>query len=139
MKSLLVFFLLALSTFTFAGDTPSEEFMSVIEQEQYLKKIASGIRKEYWVAGHQDVQSRETFVTKAILDDHVKKERRYHDYLDTDQVSDLYRCYYRKNCELYLVRVSSDYWGGYGETAHFVMMYTDTRRYFEHNHVMYSE
>lgn len=139
MNSFLIIVSLFFSVLTYGGDSPSETYMSLKEQGDFINEISKNIRKEYWVSGHQDVSSGVEFVTKKLLDDHVKKENRYESSLDSAQVSELYRCYYKGTCELYVVYVSGSYWGGYGESAHFVMIYTNTRKYFEMSHIIYAE
>lgn len=139
MKTLVLLTSLLISNLIFAGDFPSETHMSNEEQKTYIDDVAKEIRKVYWVSGHEDVSSGTEFVTKKVLDDHVKKDNRYETTLDDDQVGELYRCYYKASCELYVVYVSGSYWGGYGESAHFVLLYTDTRKHFEISHTIYAE
>lgn len=141
MKLLAFITLLLISTFSFAGDTPSEEFMSLKEQNDYITNVAKNIRKEYWRSGHEDVYSSEEFVTKAKLDEHYQQtlDGRFENSLDSDEFSQLYRCLNSSKCELYLVGVSGSYWGGYGESAHFVLLYTQSKKHFEVSHVIYAE
>jgi hypothetical protein len=139
MKKLVILTILFTSNLLFAGDLPSETHMSNEQQKTYLDEVAKEIRKVYWISGHQDVSSGTEFVTKKVLDDHVKKDNRYESPLDSDQVAELYRCYYKATCELYVVYVSGSYWGGYGESAHFIQLYTDTRKHFEISHTIYAE
>ncbi|CAM9917301.1 unnamed protein product [Chrysoparadoxa australica] len=141
MKLITLLSVLFLSTFSFAGETPSEEFMSVEAQNKYITNVAKNIRKGYWQSGHEDVYSHTTFVTKAFLDDHYKQteEGRFESSLDSDEFSQLYRCVNSSKCELYLVSVSGSYWGGYGESAHFVLLYTNTKKSFEISHTIYAE
>ena len=139
MKVILGLFLLASSFMTFAGDTPREEFMSIEAQGEYVDKVAKGIRRNLWINGYEDVASNEYFVTKAMLDAHVKQGNQYENYLDSDEIAELYKCYYRSYCELYLVRVSSNYWGGWGEEAHFVTLNTEKKKHEVYSHVVYAE
>lgn len=141
MKTLLMISMLFVSTFSMAGETPSEAYMSLQEQGKYITNVAKNIRKEYWQSGHDDVNSYDEFVTKAMLDDHYQQtvDGRFENSLDSDEFSQLYRCYNSQKCELYLVGVSGSYWGGYGETAHFVLLWTNTKKHFEVSHVIYAE
>lgn len=139
MKVILGLLLLASSVVSFAGDTPREEFMSTEAQGEYVDKVAKEIRRNLWRTGYLEVNSNEYFVTKTMLDAHVKQDNQYENYLDSDEIAELYKCYYRSYCELYLVRVSSNFWGGWGEEAHFVALNTEKKKHEVYSHVVYSE
>lgn len=115
--------------------------MTVAEQDARIKAIAKHIRHTYWKSGHEDVTSGETRMTKALLDEHVRKGNRrgFEDWLDQDQISSLYRCHYSKNCSLYLIEVGGQYWGGDGVMAHFILLYLKSGKYYEIKHTIYSE
>jgi hypothetical protein len=134
MKSLVM--LLVLSFGVSASD-----LMSVKEQAVYVDSVAKELRRDMWVAGHDYVNSSITKVTKAILDEYVANDqnRNYEDSLSRDEISNLYRCHYNTMCELFLVVVSSEYWGGYGEEGNFVLLNTKLRNHSTISHVIYSE
>lgn len=113
--------------------------MSAPEQEKELVLISKNIRKKYWRSGHEDVSSFSTFMTKKKLDKHLEPSNRYESDLDEDEVSQLYKCQFSKSCELYLVSVSGSYWGGYGVSAHFILLYTKSGKHFQISHTVYSE
>jgi len=138
MKSLLVVTVFLFSAYTFATG-PSEEFMSVSEQEKEMELISKNIRKKYWRSGHEDVNSYSNFVSKAKLEEHLDPSNRYESDLYDDEVAQLYTCNFSKSCELYLVSVSGSYWGGYGESAHFILLYTKSGKHFEISHTVYAE
>lgn len=139
MKLLIALSMFSLSLMSFAGDIPREEYMTIEAQNEYVTQVAKSIRRDLWVNGYEDVVSNEYFVTKSMLDEHVKQGNNYENHLDSDEVSELYKCYYRSFCELYLVRVSSNYWGGYGEEAHFVALNTEKGKHEVFSHVVYAE
>lgn len=139
MKLLIALSMFSLSLMSFAGDIPCEEYMTIDAQNEYVTQVAKSIRRDLWVNGYEDVVSNEYFVTKSMLDEHVKQGNNYENHLDSDEVSELYKCYYRSFCELYLVRVSSNYWGGYGEEAHFVALNTEKGKHEVFSHVVYAE
>jgi hypothetical protein len=139
MRILVLGFFIVFSLSSLAGESPREEFMSKLEQANFIDDVAKEIRRDLWINGYEDVSSNQYFVTKSLLDNHVKKDRQYESHLDSDEVSELYKCYYRTYCELYLVRVSSNYWGGYGEEAHFIALNTERKKYETFSHVIYAE
>lgn len=139
MRSLLITFTFLLSASLLAADKPSEKYMSLKEQGEYITKTAKNIRRSYWIQGHEEVSSSETFVTKKILDNHYADNSSFENSLDDEEFSQLYRCYNSKKCELYLVNVSGSYWGGWGQSAHFVLLFTEKKRHSEISHVVYAE
>jgi hypothetical protein len=112
--------------------------MSIEAQESKVEKIAKAIRRNYWRSGHEDVSSHEFFVTKAALDEHTTVSN-YENSLASDEVAQLYKCHYSRSCELYQVNVGGSYWGGYGTSAHFVLLYTKSGKHFEISHITYAE
>ena len=115
--------------------------MTEAEKAEYLTYTAKELRRDLWRSGHEDVHSHIEKVTKEKLDEYVKHENNedYDDMLDQDQISDLYRCHYRKTCELHLINVSGSYWGGYGVSAHFILLDTLKRKHYEIAHTAYAE
>ena len=119
----------------------SSQKMTKKEQEKYVKKVAKELRRSLWVRGYEDVTSNSVFVTKEILNKHVRDENNssYEESLDSDQIADLYRCYYKSHCRLYGVFVSSSYQSGYGEDAHFILLNVDRRSHDMVEHTIYAE
>lgn len=140
MKKLVALLLLSFSLqMSVAGEVPNTTYMSLLEIDAFVNKVAKSIRRSYWVNGYEDVESQTTFMTKELIDNHVKKGNRYESNLSKDEVSNLYRCYYKEECELYLVTVSSSYHSGYGVVAHFVLLNTQKGKYEEISHAIYAE
>lgn len=139
MKALLSIVTLLIMNFAQAADIPSEQYMSLSEQNDYMVQEAKDIRRQYWQNGYEEVSSQTTFVTKDMLDEHVKQEQQYENYLSTEEVSKLYKCYYSKSCELYLVMTTSEFYSGTGMDAHFVMLYTKSKKSFTITHTVYAE
>lgn len=139
MKNLIILSLAILPNMLFAQ--MSEEFMTAAEQKAYVDKEAKEIRRQYYIAGHQYVNSSQHYQKKSDLDYYVKRETqsRYEEALDSEQISDLYRCYYSKTCEVYLVSLSSDFHGGYGQESHFILLNTKKGNHQEISHTVYSE
>ena len=121
--------------------TVSAVAMSPSAQDEYMAEVAKNIRKSFWQTGHVDVSSSVSKMTKETLDNHVKSENndQYESPLGSEEIASLYRCYYRKACELYLVDVGGSMYGGYGTSAHFILLYTKSKKHFEIKHVTYSE
>lgn len=115
--------------------------MTVSDQDDLVIEIAKELRRDFWVSGHQDVNSYEEKITLDFLNDYVKKEsnHRYESPLSRDEISSLYSCFHRKGCEVYFIGVSAEYWGGYGETGNFVLLNTSNRKYEMISHTIYAE
>lgn len=115
--------------------------MTRSEIENHIIQTAKELRRDLWVAGHAEVDSWHQKATLELINDHVKKENNqyYEDSLDRDEISDIYRCFYRKSCEVHFIGTSSEYWGGYGTEAHFVLLNTSTRKHHIISHVTYAE
>jgi hypothetical protein len=139
MKSLLLLSLFLVISSAQVSAAPSDEFMSIEEQGKKIEDLARGIRRNYWVSGHEDVSSHEFFMTKEAIDEHIEGNSYYEDALDTDEIEDLYKCHYSKSCELYQVSVSGSYWGGYGTSSHFILLYTKSGKSYEIEHITYAE
>lgn len=139
MKVIFLILMALMFNSAYAADIPSNKFMSTSEQTEYIANKAKKIRRSYWIDGYEGVESSEYFVTKELLDDHVKQSNSYETHLDREEISQLYRCYYSQSCELYLVRVGSNYYGGYGEEAHFVLLHTKSKKSFTIAHTVYAE
>jgi hypothetical protein len=118
---------------------PSEKYMTLAEQETFIEQKAKNIRREYHIGGYEDVSSSSVFFNKRKLDEYVKLADTYESFLDSDEVSQLYSCVAKENCELYLITVDSSYYSGSGTVAHFVMLYTATRKSFTLKHTIYAE
>ena len=143
MKAILTLLVLAFSINVSAAEKGPEKtpFMSKGEQMEYLYEVSKDIRRSYWVQGYDDVESSVYFMDKKSLDKHFSKEESeyYESHLDRDEISQLYKCHYSKKCETYLVHVSSSYYGGTGYEAHFVNLYTKTKKHFTFRHTIYAE
>ena len=135
MKVLLIIILaIATQTNAFASMTPTEEL-------KYVKQVAKEIRRDLWIAGHEDVDSSEGKMTKSELDNYVKQEinSRYETPLDSEEISELYRCHYTSHCSLYIISANSSYYSGYGIENHFVLLNTDEAKHVAISHVVYAE
>ena len=115
--------------------------MTLEDQESYIEDLAKYLRRDAWRSGHEEVSSYHVKATKEFLDDFVKSESngRYESALDSDEIADLYRCFYRQQCELYYVGVSSEYWGGYGETGNFILLNVTKENHRRISHTVYAE
>jgi hypothetical protein len=133
---LLVFLVLSFNQAFAEG--PDESFMTAAEQWEAVQEISKNIRRSMWIEGYEDVSSAEHYVKKDFLDDYVK-DMNFETNLDSDEVSQLYRCYHGKTCELYYVGVSSSMYGGWGEIGYFILFYPKSGRHFKISHVVYSE
>jgi hypothetical protein len=139
MRRIFLITMLLLTFHVAAKEAPSEQFMSLEQQTNELDTIANDIRKSFWQSGHDDVTSATYFMKKSMLDENVSRVKEYEDFLGQDEVAQLYKCYNSKSCELYLIFSSGSYWGGYGETAHYILLYTKSGKYLELSHIIYSE
>lgn len=115
--------------------------MTEQDQQEYIRVLAKDLRRDLWRSGHEDVSSVERKVTLEQLNDHVRKEnnQNYETPLNRDEISQLFRCYHRVNCELYYVGTSSEYWGGYGAEGHFVLLDVINEKHEMISHVEYAE
>jgi hypothetical protein len=115
--------------------------MTQTEINDYIVDTAKELRRDLWVAGHEEVGSWHEKATLELINDHVKQEnmQHYEDALDREQISDIYRCFHRKGCEVHFIGTSSEYWGGYGQEAHFVLLNTKDRYHHTISHVVYAE
>lgn len=133
-------FLIIFSVFQIeAASSPSEEFMSLNEQNEKIEEVAKSLRREHWINGYEDVESSEEYVTESWLNDYVRRDHLFEMNLYDDEVEELYECISKNNCELYYVSVSSDYMGGYGVEGNFILLYTQTKKYYKISHVVYAE
>lgn len=141
MKLVIALLMMSFSLLAFAGHNENFSLMSKEEQNSFIAEEAKQERRSFWQAGHADVSSSFSLVDKEFLDDYVRKYNndRYETPLDSDEISDLYRCFYGKTCQLYHIGVSSNYWGGYGETGIFVLLYTKTKKSWSIRHTIYAE
>ncbi len=124
-------------TSTFAG--PSEEFMSAQEQMKYINKAAKELRRTYWINGYEDVSTRQSHLSKTEIDELVRSDNNYHGHLDSDEVSDVYRCHYKSTCEVYLVNKTSSYHSGWGQEYYYFLLDTKNKRHDEVSHLVYGE
>lgn len=117
-----------------ASMTPSSEL-------KYVQKLAKEVRRDLWIAGHQYVDSTVTKFTKVKLDSYVKQENnsRFESPLAADEIGELYRCFYKSICSLYLISANSSYYSGYGVDAHFVLLNTEEGNHLTISHAVYSE
>lgn len=135
MRTLLLLTILITSTSSFASS------WTETDQQEIVSDIAKSFRQEFWIRGYAEVQSSFIKVTKEFLDEYVEGERNeyYEEPLSREEISDLYRCYYRKSCVLYLIELSSEMHGGYGTDGKFVMMYPKKHDYDTITHTTYNE
>jgi len=133
--------LLLLSMTSIASAGPSELFMSKKDQLAIIKEEAKELRRELWVSGHTNVDSYSEYMTKEMLDTYMKRDyyQNFEDMLGSDQISDVYKCFYSKSCEVYKIIRSGEMFGGYGSEAFFVMLYTKSGKIRTHGHLIYSE
>lgn len=126
-----ILILLTLSSTAFAANSELE----------FIENVAKQMRRDHWVNGYQDVHSTVDTVTKSLLNGYVRGEvnEGYENPLNRDEISSLYRCYYKQSCHLYLIQVSSEYYGGYGSESSFILLNPETLKYDEIRHVTYSE
>lgn len=126
---------------TFATRNTNFNLMSKAEQMEYIDDVAKDLRRDRWQSGYEDVTSAQSLVTKEWLDDYVKdsNNRRYENPLDSDEISELYKCFYGRTCQLYYVSIGSEYYGGYGQEGAFVLLYTDSKKIWTIEHVVYAE
>lgn len=139
MQKLFLALAICSSFATIAENGPNEKYMSVKSQKAYINKVAKEIRREHWRAGHVDVESRQSHLSKFEIDDLVRQDNNYHDTLDSDEVSELYRCYYRSTCEVYLVNITSSYYSGWGQQYFYLLLNTKEKRHEEYSHLVYAE
>lgn len=118
---------------------PKEIFMTKAEQTSFMESKAKEIRRGYHIRNFDDVTSSTRWMSRSDLDSYYKDKDTYENFFSKDEVSDLYRCVAKDNCELYLVSVSGSYHGGYGQDAHFVLLYTQSKKSFTLIHTVYSE
>lgn len=123
MKILLLF---TLSFSVFAATT--------IDQE--IEKIAKNIRQQYHSLGHEDVSTDIKNLDVKELNLHIED---YSDVFPFHQEEELQNCLMNEKCELYLISVSSEYYGGYGVTAVLVMLNVNSFNFKSAQHLMYAE
>lgn len=125
----------------FLSNASFAQSMTLNEQEAYITDVAKELRRELWINGYEDVDSWQEKASLELLNDHVRNENnsRYEQSLDRDEISELFKCYHRSYCEVYFVGTSSNYWGGYGQEAHFVLLYPETQKHEIISHVVYAE
>lgn len=121
------------------AEAPSEAFMSVVEQTAYIDAKAKEFRRSYHIRNYEDVSSGVRWMSRTDLDKYISDKDTYENFLNKDEVSSLYRCVAKENCELYLVTVSATYHGGYGQEANFVLLYTQSKKSFTISHTLYAE
>lgn len=138
MKKLLIS-LFALTATQFGSQAQANS--SADERLERVQEIAKEIRQDHWRSGYEDVNSHIEVLSKDRLDNYVKKESNseYESPLNSDEIADLYRCYHSTHCALFLIGVSSSYYGGYGQESHFILMSKKSMTYREIRHTVYSE
>ena len=134
MKTLITFIAFTLSLTAFAQTT-----MTHSERDAYIEKMAKGERRTLYIAGHDYVESNITYPSKADLDQYFSEEERYESYLDSDEVSSVYKCFYAKTCRVYHIATSSKYWGGYGVEGAFILLNINNKSHAALRHTIYSE
>ena len=139
MKVLAFAFSVFFSLNLLASEKPGQKYMSIEEQDAFMVNVAKKIRRGYWVSGHEEVSSSTSFLSKKGLDEIVERSNRFEDFIDEVDLEGLYTCIKSSSCELYLVGTSSEYWGGYGMTNHYVKLFTKSQKYYDISHVVYAE
>ncbi len=114
-------------------------YMAEQEQRSYVETIAKQVRRDLYIKGHDYVETSVYFVNKELLDEHVAGNEEYEAHLTDEQIATLYRCHYNRSCSLYLIASSSEYYGGYGQEAHFVLLNIHERNHFQISHAIYFE
>jgi hypothetical protein len=115
--------------------------LTVAQQTAAVEAFAKDKRRELWRAGHEDVTSTVTRMTRAELDSLVREDRDGSaEPLDRDQISRLYRCLHSPQvCALYSVHVSSTYYSGYGVNRYWVLVAPTSGRYETIGQSIYAE
>ncbi len=139
MKKMIFAFSLLLSVLTYAADIPSENFMTLAEQETTISNIAKQMRRDHWVRGYEEVTSSDTFVTRVWLDNYLSQPGMFATFFDESEIEEIEKCYRKENCELYYVSVASTYMGGYGIEGSFILLFTETGKHFKIGHTVYAE
>lgn len=134
MKTLITLIILTTSLSSFAQD-----LMTQSERDTYLEQVAKGERRTLHIAGHDYVESSITYPSKSDLDQYFSEDERYESYLDSDEISRVYKCFYEKTCHVYHIGTSSEYWGGYGVEGAFVLLNIKMKNHSTLRHTIYSE
>ncbi|MGB0454467.1 MAG: hypothetical protein ACPGJV_12220 [Bacteriovoracaceae bacterium] len=137
MKSILLTLLLIITPNLFADESVYDE----ATQLQLVETIAKEARRDLWRSGHDDVWSGVRKVDLEFLKEHTAREfnEQFEDPLDREEISRLFSCFYRTNCSLYYIAVSSEYYSGYGEEGIFVLINLETFKHTEIRQAIYSE
>jgi hypothetical protein len=132
---------LLIAIFVFSLQAFAIDPMTPQDQARYVDRVASEFRGSFWREGHAEVASRQRLVTQEYLDSYVRTDTnsRYHEPLEDDEISALYRCFYGTNCRLYHIFLTSEYWGGYGEYGAFVLLDIQLGNHKLIDHLIYGE
>ena len=133
--------ILVLLLIIFSAQAFSSDFMTEREQITYVENIAKDFRKSFWRAGHINVESRVNLLDLDMIQKYTESERnnRYEQPLDRDQISDIFSCFHTEACKVYRIHLNSEYWGGYGEEAKFVLLNVSTKNHYGFEHTVYNE
>lgn len=113
--------------------------MTHAQREAYVEKVGKSIRKELYIAGHDYVTSTISYPSKGDLNDYFSADKYYEDYLDQEQISQIYKCFHSKICRVYYISTSSEYWGGYGIEGAYVLLDIKKRTHKRLIHSVYAE
>ena len=136
MKSLIIAMVL-LSSFV----TNAATKMTTEQREAYIEKIAKELRRDLWIANHEDVSSDVSYPSLEDLNEYHSDEQssRYENPLNSEEVSSIYNCYYSRTCRVYFISVSSSYYSGYGQDGHFILLDIFKKSHDIISHNIYSE
>ena len=112
---------------------------AIIPEE--INIMAKEIRRDLWISGHEEVQSKIIVVDRQELEEYTHEDSNdsYEEPLSDIAIEELFECLDDEGCNLYLITTSSEYWGGYGVEAAFVMMEPETNIFGSIHHEIYSE
>lgn len=130
-----LFLRLSLFSLLFASTAIASEIPETVHEK------AKEIRRSFWQSGYEEVSSSVEKMSIDALKHYTKSEenRHYEEPLTSDEISNLFRCYHREECDLYHIVLSSEYMGGYGVASYFVHFYPTTEKLFVLSHTTYSE
>ena len=135
LKTLLISFLLLSSFQAFSGDLAPDR------AEKFINTVAKSLRYKLYRSGYENVTSVQAPLTKVELDEiAVGENNRLNEQpLTKEQIARAYSCFYRNNCQLFLVKTTSDYYGGTGVEGNFILLNTNSMRYDVINWLIYAE
>lgn len=128
--------LIAMSTLAFGNEVMPQD-----KQIEYVESIAKDFRKTFWQMGHINVSSHVEALDLETIKELTESERnyQYEQPLDDEEITAIFRCYYRDYCKVYRISLGSEYWGGYGEEAKYVFLNIEMGNHSSIEHTVYSE